>query len=192
MSARGESRLVARVAALGMALTLAPRAVAQPAASPPADASQGAAQRAETQPAIEAAAERPPTPPPYEQPPQTLAWASLLSAGVCLATGIGFGVAAVVEDRYAGDIGERAVADEELSGSDRTSAEDALATRDDYRVVSGIAAGTGLGLFLIAGVLFARADAERAEHTAPPLVGGVAARPWLGPGLAGGAATVSF
>lgn len=132
-----------------------------------------------------------PTPPPYEAPPNTWAWVSLVSGGVCLATGIGFGVAAVVEHRNARDIDQR-LDDEDARAEEQAQYEAAIDTRDDLRIVSGIAGGTGLGLFLLAGVLFAREDIRRDAEKKEAVAGDVAATPWVGPGIAGGSATVSF
>jgi len=141
-------------------------------------------------PSRAASAQEPAAPPAAAEPrTNTVAWVSLVSGGACLATGIGFGVASVVEHRLAADIDDQAEDDDALTDADQARYDDAIASRDDFRIVSGITAGTGLGLFLLAGILFARDDASRAAPSPPQPV---AARPWLGPGLAGGSATVRF
>jgi hypothetical protein len=143
-------------------------------------------------------AEYRPTPPPVEEPPNTLAYVSLVSGGVLLATGIGFGVASVIAHRTARDFEQQANADdEELETEAKRQYDEAIGRRDDFRVASGVAGGVGLGLFVFSGILFARAQIRRDALTPPSPASPVAAdrfqaHPVIGPGVAGGAATVTF
>jgi hypothetical protein len=111
---------------------------------------------------------------------RTGAWVAIGSGAAALSAGIVLGVAAVVEDRTASDLARR---DDSTAG---TEYEDAVAARDRYRVGSGIAAGTGLGLFVLGACLFAFDD--------PPLPSATNASrlsitPFFGPGALGASAT---
>lgn len=118
-------------------------------------------------------------------------WILVASGGVALSVGIALGAWSVVEHRAARDLrgpgGGRSLDAEEEAAYD-----EAIALRDDLRIGSGIAAATALGLFVTGGVLFAidELDAKEPGNASaartPQLV------PLLGPGFAGGAATIQF
>jgi hypothetical protein len=180
--ARTRTRRSAGVTAtLLAAVTLAP-APARAQAAP--EGASAPAQVPANQAGAEASTER------------TAAWFLLVGGGIGISTGVVLGVLSVVEHRRSRDAFEEAARDEE----DPTAAAQAeyaaaVDARDDFRLASGIAAGTGLGMFLAAGLLFA-IDAPDASASASvsspraqvqPLL-----RPLLGPGLAGARATVSF
>lgn len=137
------------------------------------------------------------------------AWAFVGTGGAGIATGITLGVLSVVQIRKARDIGR--VDPKVRTAEEQRRYDDAIASRDDFRVASGIAGGFGLGLFLVGGALLVLDDPvvpappgpardrraairpkDRARsseaHTNVELYGA----PVVGPGLAGGALTVRF
>lgn len=127
---------------------------------------------------------------------RTAAWFLLVGGGVGISTGVVLGVLSVVEHRRSRDAFEEAARDEEdPSAAARAEYAAAIDARDDFRLASGIAAGTGLGMFLAAGLLFAidAPDASASASAAPPRAPArPLLRPLLGPGLAGARATVRF
>jgi hypothetical protein len=133
---------------------------------------------------------------------RTASWVLIGTGGAGIAAGIAFGVLSVVKQREARDISLGG----ELSAQQKR-VHDALSARDDYRIGSGIAAGTGFGLFLIGGALlvldrsFASPDAGDRKGNGPAAVNrrersssraGASVLPLLGPGLAGAMITLRF
>lgn len=107
-----------------------------------------------------------------------------------LATGLVLGVLSVVEHRAAQDLFDD-VGPTGPSPATRAVYDEAIARRDDFRLGSGIAAGVGLGLFVVGGALFVL------DHPDPPAPPGAASRrpivtPLIAPGLAGGALRIAF
>jgi hypothetical protein len=114
---------------------------------------------------------------------RTGAWVAIGSGAAGLSAGIVLGVAAVVEDRAASDLAR---------GGDTTTGteyEDAVAARDRYRVGSGIAAGTGLGLFVVGAFLFAFDDPPLPNS---PNEAALSVTPVFGPGSIGASAAAHF
>jgi hypothetical protein len=111
------------------------------------------------------------------------AWALIGSGGALLSGGIVLGVLSVVEQRKARDLLDEADG-EDLSERAQADYDDAVAARDGYRVGSGIAAGTALGLFVLGGVLFG--------FDAPERKAAFTLLPSLAPGHASAAATLRF
>lgn len=127
-----------------------------------------------------------------EQTTQRVAsWYLIGAGGVAVGTGVAFGVASVVKHREG-----REMLQDDFDGLDpdkRRELRETFDARDDFRIGSGIAAGTGLGLFLLGGVLFAFDTPEGLdgpEETRSDA--GMSASPLLGPGLAGGEMVLRF
>lgn len=112
----------------------------------------------------------------------------LATAGAAVATGIGFGIASVIEHRRSRDLLQGATEEEADLLATQSAYAEAVAARDDLRVGSGIAAGAGLLMFLAAGTLFAIDEANDAPVPAPRAV----AAPILGPDRVGAGATFRF
>ncbi len=110
---------------------------------------------------------------------QRIAAALLMGGGAAgLATGIVLGVLSVVEHRASRDftqsIGRPLLPDEQAEYAA------IIDRRDDYRLVSGVAGGLGLGMFLVGGALFLLDEPD-----VPRPGRDVAVVPLAGPGLAG-------
>lgn len=137
-----------------------------------------------------------PAPPPDQSisTERTVGIVLLASGGAGIATGIVFGVLSVVEHRRSRDAFQQVDEDEDVSDELRTEYQDAVDARDDLRVGSGIAAGVGLGMFLVAGALFAIDDERGAEAATPESDAALRPRftPHLAPGSAGASATLPF
>jgi len=119
---------------------------------------------------------------------RTAALALLGAAGAGIAAGIAFGVVSVVEHRRSRDLPH-----DNRTVEQQQQYQDAVDMRDDYRVASGVAAGVGLGLFLIGGALFMLdeiapepSEAQRGGALEIDIV------PHAGRDYAGGALTVRF
>lgn len=98
-----------------------------------------------------------------ERTDQRIAAALLLSGGAAsLATGVTMGVLALLDHREARDIGDSAPEYPAL-----------IDRRDDYRLVSTVTAGVGLGLLLVGGALFILDEPLREESGEPPKPGDV-------------------
>lgn len=121
----------------------------------------------------------------HSTPQRVGAWVAIGTGAAGMATGIILGVLSVVEHRDAQDFLD-GPGDEPLE-EDRPEFEAAIAARDDYRLGSGIAAGTGLAVFVVGAFLFAF---DNADVPKPPRK--VSAVPWVGPGVAGAATTIRF
>ena len=137
------------------------------------------------------------------------AWAFIGAGGVALAAGITTGVLSVIEFRKAREI-DQDNDDSEMPPEDKRRYDDAIAARDDFRVVSGIAGGTGLALFLLGGTLFvfdnppAVAQPHKSGQRQRPSTGSNPSRqgdqterratvlPVVGPGFAGGTFGLRF
>jgi hypothetical protein len=117
---------------------------------------------------------------------RTAAWLLMSAGGAGLAAGIALGVAAVVEHRRSQDILEPA-ADGSISDENQREFDEIIAARDDFRLGSGIAAGIGLGVFLLGGALFILDDpvVPRGDER-------VSATPILGPDGGGAQLTLRF
>jgi hypothetical protein len=111
------------------------------------------------------------------------AWGLIGGGGAVLSAGIVLGVLSVVEHRKSRDLLDEADG-EDLGDEDQVAYDDAISARDRYRIGSGVAAGTALGLFVVGGFLFA--------FDAPPGPKPIAIVPALSPGHAGAAATIRF
>ncbi len=84
---------------------------------------------------------------------QRIGAATLLGGGsLGLAMGVVFGVVAVVDHRAAANLRSGALGP--LDASRQVEHDALIARRDDFRVGSAVAAGFGLGLFLVGGALF--------------------------------------
>jgi hypothetical protein len=131
---------------------------------------------------------------PPAGPEHAVALVLLSTAGAAIGVGIGFGVASVVEHRRSRDILQRSVDDEDELLASRGAYAEAISARDDLRVVSGVAAGAGLALFVAAGALFAIDEANRDAHggSAPAEPPPVALVPAVGPRGGGASATIRF
>lgn len=122
------------------------------------------------------------------------AYAVIAGGGAGVFAGIVFGVISVIEFRKERDLSN---GDEQLRGQELIDYNAARDKKDDYRIASGIAGGTGLGLFLLGGALYVLDDPARPLGAAPrdarrPLPPRVTAAPLIGPGLAGSSVKVSF
>lgn len=84
---------------------------------------------------------------------RTAAWVLLGTGGAAVAAGIGLGVAAVVRDREAGDLGGPRGSPLETAATQRFDED--IRARDRLRVGAGIAGGAGVGLAALGGFLFA-------------------------------------
>jgi hypothetical protein len=92
-----------------------------------------------------------------ERTDQRKAAIALIATGTAaVAAGIVFGVLSVVEHRRAIDIQDQFGG--ELDNEAQAEYDAAIAARDNYRIVSGVTAGTGFGLFLVGGALFVLDD----------------------------------
>ena len=115
---------------------------------------------------------------------RTGAWIALGAGAGWVATGIVFGVLAVVEDRNARELVQRL--DQGVTSEETSDYDQARAARDLYRLGSGIAVGSGLGLFVLGACLFAF---DERPLVAPS---GVTVLPVLQPGLAGATTAIRF
>jgi hypothetical protein len=115
---------------------------------------------------------------------RTGAWIALGAGAGWVATGIVFGVLAVVEDRNARDLVQRL--DQGVTSEETSDYDQARAARDLYRLGSGIAVGSGLGLFVLGACLFAFDERPLVPSSDVTVV------PLLHPGLAGATAAIRF
>jgi hypothetical protein len=123
---------------------------------------------------------------------RTVAWWLVSTGAASLGTGIVFGVLAVVRHREASDLAPED--DEPVHESQRAAYDEAISARDDYRVVSGITAGAGLGLFLVGGALFVLDDPTGSgeDEARAPEGSVLSIQPLLGPTVAGAALGLRF
>ena len=112
------------------------------------------------------------------------AWASIGVGAASLTAGIILGVLSVVEHRESRDILDEDEDGSGLNAEAQARYDDAVDARDRYRIGSGVAAGVGLGLFVVGAVLFA--------FDAPLAPGEIAVLPSVSPEFAGAAARLSF
>jgi hypothetical protein len=84
------------------------------------------------------------------------AWILLSTGWASVATAVVFGVLSVVEHRKSRDIDQGA--DDGFSDEQLRDFDAAIAARDDYRIVSGVTAATGIALVVVGGALFVLDD----------------------------------
>lgn len=192
------SRVSAALIAACVASALSPRAAwAQDASSSTAPPTVTAAPP--TAPSTEPAPTAPPAPIASSTDDETsnektVGIVLLVSAGAAVATGIGLGVASVIEHRRSRDLLQEAAEEEADLLATQSAYAEAIAARDDLRVASGVAAGAGLLMFLAAGTLFA-IDEARDDAAAPPSPAPsprAFAVPVLAPGHVGASASLRF
>lgn len=95
------------------------------------------------------------------------AWAAIGLGGASVGVGIVFGVMSVVQHRAASDLLNGPI--DELDGDDLDRYDELIAARNEYRLVSGVAAGLGLAGFVAGAVLFAFDD-RAPDFTVEPIV----------------------
>lgn len=122
---------------------------------------------------------------------QRLAADVLLGVGaVGIATGIAFGVVAVVEQRRSSSILDDAGGFANLAPSQLEDYETAIARKDDFRTVSGVVVGSAMSVFVVGGMLFVFDEAEAPEDANDD--GRFEILPSAGPDGAGLTTTVRF
>ncbi|NUP05559.1 MAG: PEGA domain-containing protein [Polyangiaceae bacterium] len=116
------------------------------------------------------------------------AWVAIGAGAAGVATGVVFGVLAVVEDRRAQDLLDNSSGD--LSEADQKTYDDAISARDNDRIGSGVAAGAGLALFVTGALLFSFDDPKLPSRDGK--TSSVKTVPIVSPGFAGALTTVEF